>query len=71
MTSNPDNRLITKVLEKGDVFVFPIGLVHFQRNVGLGSAFLIASLRSSRAAREIEYSFSNERRNRVASLAGC
>ncbi|KAJ6967141.1 hypothetical protein NC652_004638 [Populus alba x Populus x berolinensis] len=27
VTSNPDNRLITKVLEKGDVFVFPIGLV--------------------------------------------
>ena len=46
MTSNPDNRLLTKVIEKGDVFVFPIGLVHFQRNVGLGSAFSIASLSS-------------------------
>ncbi|CAK7357337.1 unnamed protein product [Dovyalis caffra] len=46
VTSNPENRLITKVLEKGDVFVFPIGLVHFQRNVGHGSAFSISSLSS-------------------------
>ncbi|KAK9267593.1 hypothetical protein L1049_010022 [Liquidambar formosana] len=27
VTSNPANRLITKVLQKGDVFVFPVGLV--------------------------------------------
>ncbi|KAL7218936.1 hypothetical protein ACSBR2_012075 [Camellia fascicularis] len=27
VTSNPNNRLITKVLQKGDVFVFPVGLV--------------------------------------------
>ncbi|XXG68629.1 hypothetical protein AAC387_Pa06g1674 [Persea americana] len=27
--SNPPNRLITKVLNKGDVFVFPVGLIHF------------------------------------------
>ncbi|CAK7357335.1 unnamed protein product [Dovyalis caffra] len=46
VTSNPENRLITKVLEKGDVFLFPIGLVHFQRNVGHGSAFSISSLSS-------------------------
>ncbi|CAK7357344.1 unnamed protein product [Dovyalis caffra] len=46
VTSNPENRLITKVLEKGDVFVFPIGLVHFQRNVGPGNAFSISSLSS-------------------------
>ncbi|KAJ4842797.1 hypothetical protein Tsubulata_014078, partial [Turnera subulata] len=32
VTSNPDNRLITKVLYPGDVFVFPIGLIHFQFN---------------------------------------
>jgi quercetin dioxygenase-like cupin family protein len=30
VTSNPDNRLITKTLNSGDVFVFPIGLIHFQ-----------------------------------------
>ncbi|KDP23867.1 hypothetical protein JCGZ_27136 [Jatropha curcas] len=46
VTSNPDNRLITKVLNKGDVFVFPIGLVHFQKNVGYGKAVAIAALSS-------------------------
>ncbi|KAI3810959.1 hypothetical protein L1987_20650 [Smallanthus sonchifolius] len=42
VTSNPENRLINKVLEKGDVFVFPEGLVHFQRNIGYGNAIAIA-----------------------------
>ncbi|KAI3466885.1 hypothetical protein Pfo_023548 [Paulownia fortunei] len=46
VTSNPENRLITKVLEKGDVFVFPEGLVHFQRNTGNVSAVAIAGLSS-------------------------
>ncbi|XP_023763355.1 putative germin-like protein 2-1 [Lactuca sativa] len=46
ITSNPENRLITKVLQKGDVFVFPQGLVHFQRNVGNGNAIGIAGLSS-------------------------
>ncbi|KAH9747700.1 putative germin-like protein 2-1 [Citrus sinensis] len=46
VTSNPENRLITKVLKKGDVFVFPIGLAHFQRNVGHGNAFSISALSS-------------------------
>ncbi|KAA8519326.1 hypothetical protein F0562_013582 [Nyssa sinensis] len=46
VTSNPENRLITKVLQKGDVFVFPEGLVHFQRNVGYGNAVAIAALSS-------------------------
>ncbi|OWM83894.1 putative germin-like protein 2-1 isoform X2 [Punica granatum] len=46
ITSNPDNRLITKVLSKGDVFVFPVGLVHFQRNVGKVNAVAIAALSS-------------------------
>ncbi|KAK4361377.1 hypothetical protein RND71_020329 [Anisodus tanguticus] len=32
VTSNLENRLITKFLQVGDVFVFPQGLVHFQRN---------------------------------------
>ncbi|XP_028079082.1 putative germin-like protein 2-1 [Camellia sinensis] len=32
VTSNPDNRLFTKVLYPGDVFVFPQGLIHFQFN---------------------------------------
>ncbi|XP_056175728.1 putative germin-like protein 2-3 [Syzygium oleosum] len=46
VTSNPDNRLITKVLSKGDVFVFPVGLIHFQRNVGYSNAIAIAALGS-------------------------
>ncbi|KAK2969749.1 hypothetical protein RJ640_015893 [Escallonia rubra] len=32
--------------QKGDVFVFPVGLVHFQRNVGHGNAVAIAALSS-------------------------
>ncbi|KAG9439529.1 hypothetical protein H6P81_019694 [Aristolochia fimbriata] len=46
VTSNPENRLISKVLRKGDVFVFPIGLVHFQFNVGNTNAVAIAALSS-------------------------
>ncbi|KAA8519327.1 hypothetical protein F0562_013583 [Nyssa sinensis] len=46
VTSNPENWLIIKVLQKGDVFVFPEGLVHFQRNVGYGNAVAIAALSS-------------------------
>jgi len=41
-----DNRLFTKVLNKGDVFVFPFGLIHFQQNVGYGNAVAIAALSS-------------------------
>ncbi|KAF8027736.1 hypothetical protein BT93_E0603 [Corymbia citriodora subsp. variegata] len=43
MTSNPDNKLISKVLHKGDVFVFPVGLVHFQKNVGSVNAVSISA----------------------------
>ena len=48
VTSNQNNtnRLFTKVLNKGDVFVFPIGLIHFQLNVGYGNAIAIAALSS-------------------------
>ncbi|KAL6324116.1 hypothetical protein AAG906_006387 [Vitis piasezkii] len=46
VTSNPDNRLISKVLNKGDVFVFPISLIHFQLNVGHTNAVAIAALGS-------------------------
>ncbi|KAL2951474.1 hypothetical protein AAZX31_19G052200 [Glycine max] len=47
VTSNQDgNRLFTKVLNKGDVFVFPIGLIHFQMNMGNGNAVAIAGLSS-------------------------
>ncbi|BFG40834.1 hypothetical protein CerSpe_271080 [Prunus speciosa] len=47
VTSNGDgNRLFTKVLNKGDVFVFPIGLIHFQLNVGKVNAVAFAGLSS-------------------------
>ncbi|KAI3474526.1 hypothetical protein Pfo_029441 [Paulownia fortunei] len=46
VTSNPDNKFITKTLQKGDVFVFPVGLIHFQRNVGTENAVAIAGLSS-------------------------
>jgi hypothetical protein len=38
--------LFSKTLEKGDVFVFPKGLVHFQQNVGRYNAVAIAALSS-------------------------
>jgi oxalate decarboxylase/phosphoglucose isomerase-like protein (cupin superfamily) len=49
VTSNPKNRLFTKVLYKGDVFVFPIGLIHFQFNVGKTNAVVFAGLSSQNA----------------------
>ncbi|XP_065875584.1 germin-like protein subfamily 1 member 7 isoform X1 [Euphorbia lathyris] len=45
VTSNP-NRLITKVLKAGDVFVFPVGLIHFEMNIGKTDGFAIAGLSS-------------------------
>ena len=46
VTSNPDNKLFTKVLNKGDVFVFPVGLIHFQFNIGKTNAVAFAGLSS-------------------------
>ncbi|CAI0422982.1 unnamed protein product [Linum tenue] len=46
VTSNPENRHITKILKKGDVFIFPVGLIHYQRNIGYGNAVAIAALSS-------------------------
>ncbi|KAL7255341.1 hypothetical protein ACSBR1_009484 [Camellia fascicularis] len=46
VTSNPDNRLFTKVLYLGDVFVFPEGLIHFQFNQGKTNAVALAGLSS-------------------------
>ncbi|THG14404.1 putative germin-like protein 2-1 [Camellia sinensis] len=46
VTSNTDNRLFTKVLYPGDVFVFPEGLIHFQFNNGKTNAVALAALSS-------------------------
>ncbi|CAA2967422.1 germin subfamily 1 member 13 [Olea europaea subsp. europaea] len=51
VTSNPadpkvKNKLFTKTLNPGDVFVFPEGLIHFQFNVGKNNAVVFAGLSS-------------------------
>ncbi|KZV58281.1 germin-like protein 2-2-like [Dorcoceras hygrometricum] len=46
VTSDPENRLISRTLHKGDVFVFPFGLIHFQHNIGGGNAVTMAFLSS-------------------------
>ncbi|XP_030477139.1 germin-like protein subfamily 1 member 13 [Syzygium oleosum] len=47
VTSNQlNNTLFTKVLYQGDVFVFPIGLIHFQLNTGKTPALAFAGLSS-------------------------
>ncbi|XP_019058904.1 PREDICTED: germin-like protein subfamily 1 member 7 [Tarenaya hassleriana] len=47
VSSNQDkNRLFSKVLYPGDVFVFPIGMIHFQVNVGRTNAVAFAGLGS-------------------------
>ncbi|PAN31232.1 hypothetical protein GQ55_5G406800 [Panicum hallii var. hallii] len=40
------NKLFTKIICKGDVFVFPRGLVHFQQNRGHGPAAVVAAFNS-------------------------
>jgi quercetin dioxygenase-like cupin family protein len=40
------NRVFAKVLEKGEVMVFPRGLVHFQMNVGDKPATILGSFNS-------------------------
>ncbi|WCJ43706.1 RmlC-like cupins superfamily protein [Euphorbia peplus] len=45
VTSNP-NKLFTKTLYPGDVFVFPIGLIHFQFNIAKTKGVAFAGLGS-------------------------
>ncbi|PHU14043.1 Germin-like protein subfamily 1 member 15 [Capsicum chinense] len=40
------SRLFSKILNPGDVFVFPIGLMHFQYNLGRKKATMLASYNS-------------------------
>ncbi|KAL1191010.1 putative germin-like protein subfamily 1 member 12 [Cardamine amara subsp. amara] len=46
VSSFPENRLFNKTLNKGDVFVFPQGLIHFQFNVGKTPAAAFSALSS-------------------------
>ncbi|GLT57055.1 hypothetical protein SLA2020_300560 [Shorea laevis] len=41
-----DNKIFAKVLEKGEVMVFPRGVVHFQMNVGDTPATILGSFNS-------------------------
>ncbi|XP_050204714.1 germin-like protein subfamily 1 member 20 [Mercurialis annua] len=43
ITSNPDHRVFAKILRPGDVFVVPVGLIHFVRNIGKTPAVLIVA----------------------------
>jgi oxalate decarboxylase/phosphoglucose isomerase-like protein (cupin superfamily) len=46
LSAYPDNKLYAKVLQKGDVFAVPQGLVHFLYNNGTAPAALYATLSS-------------------------
>ncbi|XP_062178131.1 germin-like protein subfamily 1 member 13 [Alnus glutinosa] len=46
VSSSPDNRLFAKILNAGDLFVFPFGHIHFQINVGKTNAVAFASFSS-------------------------
>ncbi|XP_024542628.1 germin-like protein subfamily 1 member 13 [Selaginella moellendorffii] len=45
------NRLFAKVLYPGDLFIFPRGLVHFQRNLNNSSTVAVAALGSQNPGR--------------------
>ncbi|XP_074287549.1 putative germin-like protein 2-1 [Silene latifolia] len=44
--ANNENKFFTKVLNKGDVFVFPQGLIHFEMNIGDTPAVSLVALSS-------------------------
>ncbi|KAH6812766.1 RmlC-like cupins superfamily protein [Perilla frutescens var. frutescens] len=46
VTSYPNYKHYSKVVKKGDVFVFPFGLVHYLRNVGAGNVVAMAMYNS-------------------------
>ena len=46
LSNQNNNTLVTKVLNMGDVFVFPIGLIHFPANIGNTPAVAFATLNS-------------------------
>ncbi|XP_020109670.1 putative germin-like protein 2-1 [Ananas comosus] len=46
VTSNPNNTLFLKSLDAGDVFAVPVGMIHFEFNVGKGPAVAIAGFNS-------------------------
>ncbi|XP_057960687.1 germin-like protein subfamily 1 member 13 [Malania oleifera] len=49
VTTNSDSRLFSKILHKGDAFVFPVGLIHFQINIGRTPAVAFVGFGSQKA----------------------
>lgn len=43
---NGENKLFTKILNKGDVFIFPQGLIHFESNIGHTPAVALSAFSS-------------------------
>jgi quercetin dioxygenase-like cupin family protein len=46
ISSSPNNKLFLKTLHPGDVYIFPVDLIHFQFNIGDSPAIAIAALSS-------------------------
>ncbi|XP_057782747.1 germin-like protein subfamily 1 member 11 [Salvia miltiorrhiza] len=46
VTTYPDYKYYSKVLNQGDVFIIPVGLVHTQRNVAKGKSVTLVALNS-------------------------
>ncbi|EYU38419.1 hypothetical protein ABFS82_14G077600 [Erythranthe guttata] len=49
VTTYPNYKHYSKVLERGDAFVVPVGLVHYQRNVADGNAVVFGIVNSQNA----------------------
>ncbi|KAH6757228.1 RmlC-like cupins superfamily protein [Perilla frutescens var. hirtella] len=46
VTSYPNYKHFSKVVRRGDVFVVPVGLIHYARNVGRGNAAALVAFNS-------------------------
>lgn len=49
VTSYPNYKRYNKVLQKGDVFVVPVSLVHYQRGVGAARTVALSAVNSQNA----------------------
>ncbi|KAK9017401.1 hypothetical protein V6N11_079880 [Hibiscus sabdariffa] len=59
VTSNPDNRLTTKFLNKGDVFVFPVGLIHCHSSMWDRPMLLLLMLGAVRILVLLQFTIAN------------
>lgn len=49
ITSYPNYKHYAKILQKGDVFVVPVGLAHYQRGVGAANTVVLSAVNSQNA----------------------